>query len=92
MAMLARPNISETTFTFLESTSVAHVCRRSWKRISGKDVRLSKGLKRWAVTCWRESGSTLSEAKTRPFSRHRSPARTILLQLTFQMASEGFQS
>jgi len=36
--MLACPNISETTFgfTFLESKSVAHVCRRSWKRISGK--------------------------------------------------------
>jgi hypothetical protein len=76
MAMLAWPSISETTlgFTFLESKSVAHVCRRSWKRISGKPARLSKGLKRWAVTWWRDSGSPLSEAKMSPFSRHRSPA------------------
>jgi hypothetical protein len=75
MAMLACPNISETTFgfTFFESKSVAHVCRRSWKRISGKPARLSKGLNRWAVTCWRESGSPLSEAKMRPFSCHRPP-------------------
>ncbi len=79
MAMLAWPNFSETTFgfTFLESNSVAHVCRRSWKRISGKPARLSKGLKRLAVTCWRFSGSPLSEAKMRPFSRHRSPASPI---------------
>jgi hypothetical protein len=77
--MLAWPSISETTFgfTFLESKSVAHVCRRSWKRISGKLVRLSKGLKRRAVTCWRESGSPLSEANIRPFSRYRSPAWSI---------------
>ena len=61
-----------------ESKSVAQVCRRSWKRISGKPARLSKGLRRWAVTRWRESGSPLSEAKMRPFSRHRSPDRSIL--------------
>jgi hypothetical protein len=74
--MLACPDISETTFgfTFLESKSVAHVCQRSWKRISGKPARLSKGLKRRAVMCWRESGSPLSEAKIRPFSLHRPPA------------------
>jgi len=35
MAMLACPSISETTFglTFLDSRSVAQVCRRSWKRV-----------------------------------------------------------
>jgi hypothetical protein len=77
--MLAWPSISETTFgfTFLESKSVAHVCRRSWKRNSGKPARLSMGLKRRAVTCWRESGEPLSEAKMRPFSRHTPPARSI---------------
>ena len=93
MAMLAWPSISETTFgfTFLESKSVAHVCRRSWKRISGKPARLSKGLKRRAVMCCRESGEPLSEAKMRPFSRHRSPARSIFPQLTLQVASERFQ-
>jgi hypothetical protein len=79
MAMLAWPNISETTsgFTFLESKSVAHVCRRSWKRIFGKPACLSKGLKRRAVTCWRESGSPFSEAKMRPFSRYRPHTQSI---------------
>ena len=41
MAILACPNISETIlgFTFLDSSSVAHACRRSWKRICGHLVR-----------------------------------------------------
>jgi hypothetical protein len=68
MAIVECPSISETTFGFTlrVSSGVAHVCRRSWKRISGKPARLSKGLKRWAVTCWRESG----EPSLTPVSRH----------------------
>jgi hypothetical protein len=75
MAIVACPNISETTLglTFLDSSSVAHVCRKSWKRISGSAARLRSGLKRWAVTCWRESGSSVSEVNIRPFSRHSPP-------------------
>ena len=50
--MVECPSISETTFglTFLVSSSVAHVCRRSWKRICGSPARLSRGLKRCAVS------------------------------------------
>jgi len=33
-------------FMFLDSSSVAHVCRRSWKRICGS---FNKGLKRCVV-------------------------------------------
>jgi hypothetical protein len=46
MAMLAWPNISETIlgFTFLVISSVAHVCRRSWKRICDSPACLRSGL------------------------------------------------
>jgi hypothetical protein len=51
MAMVACPNISETTLglTFFVSSRVAHVCLRSWKRIFGSPACLSKGLKRCVV-------------------------------------------
>jgi hypothetical protein len=41
------PSISETTlaFTSRPSSSVAHVWRRSWKRISGSPARFRSGLK-----------------------------------------------
>jgi hypothetical protein len=75
MAMVACPSISETILglTFLDSSSVAHVCRRSWKRIFGSPARLSRGLKRWVVKSRRSKGSPTSEANMRPFSRHREP-------------------
>jgi hypothetical protein len=46
------PNISETIFgfTFLPRRSVAHVCRRSWKRICGSPARFRSGLNLWVVT------------------------------------------
>ena len=41
------PSISETILglTFSDKSSVAQVCRTSWKRICGNPARLSKGLK-----------------------------------------------
>jgi hypothetical protein len=41
------PSISETIlgFTLRERSSVAQVCLRSWKRISGSPARLSSSLK-----------------------------------------------
>jgi hypothetical protein len=55
MVMVACPNISERTLalTFLDTSKVAHVVLRSSKRICGKPVRSSRGLKRCAVTYWR---------------------------------------
>jgi hypothetical protein len=43
----ACPSISETILglTSLPSSSVAHVCRRSWKRIGRSPASLSSGLK-----------------------------------------------
>jgi hypothetical protein len=51
MAMVACPNISESTLglMFFVSSRVAHMCLRSWKRIWGRPARLSRGLKRCVV-------------------------------------------
>jgi hypothetical protein len=79
--MVACPNISETILglTFLDSSSVAQVCRRSWNRIGGNPAGSSKGLKRRAVTYWRRRSSPISEANIRPFSCHREPTLSISL-------------
>lgn len=47
METFACPSISETIFgwTPLVSSSVAQVCLRSWKRMSGRPARRSRGLK-----------------------------------------------
>jgi len=44
--MVACPNISETTLglTFFVSSSVAHVCRRSWKGVVSGSFALEKRL------------------------------------------------
>lgn len=47
METFACPSISETIFgwTPLVNSSVAQVCLRSWKRMSGRPARRSRGLK-----------------------------------------------
>ena len=44
--MVACPSISETILglTFLDSSRVAHVCRRSWNRVSGGSPALRRSL------------------------------------------------
>jgi hypothetical protein len=51
MAMLACPRISETILglTFLERSSVAHLCLKSWNLIPGNSARLRNDLKRCVV-------------------------------------------
>jgi hypothetical protein len=73
------PSISETIFGFTlrVSSSVAHVCRRSWKRICGNPARFRSGLNERRVRLWRLSGSPVSEANMRPFSLHREPTLSI---------------
>jgi hypothetical protein len=73
--MVECPSISETIFgsTLRVSSSVAHVCRRSWKRICGSSARFRSGLKERRVRLWRLMGSPVSEANMRPFSLHREP-------------------
>ena len=62
------PSISETIFGFTlrVSSSVAHVCLRSWKRISGNPTRLRRGLNFCFVTARLSSGSPVSDANIRP--------------------------
>jgi hypothetical protein len=45
--MVACPSISETILglTFLYSSNVAHVCRRSWNRMAGSPAFSSSGSK-----------------------------------------------
>src|SRR5215217_4947812 len=68
MAMVECPSISETIFGFTlrVSSSVAHVCRRSWKRISGSPARFRSGLNFCFVTARLSSGSPVSDANIRP--------------------------
>ena len=62
--MVECPSISETIFGFtLRVSSVAHVCLRSWKRISGSPTRFSSGLNERRARLWRLMGSPVSEAK-----------------------------
>jgi hypothetical protein len=70
MAIVECPSISDTIFGFTlrVSSSVAHVCRRSWKRISGSPARFSGGLTFSFVTARLSSGSPVSEANIGPFS------------------------
>jgi hypothetical protein len=53
--MVECPSISETIFGFRlrVRSSVAHVCRRSWKRISGSPARFRSGLNERRVRLWR---------------------------------------
>ncbi len=66
--MVEWPSISEATsgFTLRVSSSVAQVCRRSWKRISGSPARFRSGLNFSLVTTRLSSGSPVSEANMRP--------------------------
>ena len=75
MAIVACPSISETIFGFTlrVRSSVAQVCRRSWKRISGRPACFSSGLNFSAVTARLSRGSPVSDANIRPFSLHREP-------------------
>ena len=75
MAMEECPSISETIFGFTlrVRSSVAHVCRRSWKRISRNPARLRRGLNFSLVTARLSSGSPVSEANMRPFSLQSEP-------------------
>jgi hypothetical protein len=72
--MLACPSISESTLAFLDSSNVAHVCRRSWKRIGGSLAPLEQGLEAVRSNVASNQGFLTSEAKMRLFSRHREPA------------------
>jgi hypothetical protein len=71
--MVECPSTSETIFGFTlrVSSNVAHVCRRSWKRISGSPARFRSDLNERRVRLWRLMGLPVSEAKMRPFSLHR---------------------
>src|SRR4051794_15683541 len=88
MAMLAWPSISETILglTFFSSSSVAQVCRRSWKRIFDTPTQ-SRSFRQWRVMRWRSKGSPISEVTIT-----RSPASgaqpLYLPPLALQMASE----
>src|SRR5215208_893782 len=77
MVMEACPSSSETTFTLTPSlnSSVAHVCRRSWKRRSSRTlaralIRLKERLRRFEGL----NGEPVSLGKTRPWSC-QSPAK-----------------
>ena len=73
--MVECPSISDTIFGFTlrVRSSVAHVWRRSWKRISGSPARFRSGLNFSVVMVRLSSGSPVSEANIRPFSVHREP-------------------
>ena len=73
--MVECPSISETIlgFTLLLSSNVAHVCRRSWKRISVGPARFRSGLNERRVRLWRLMGLPVSDAQMRPISKHREP-------------------
>ena len=83
------PSTSETIFGFTlrVSSSVAHVCRRSWERISGSLDRFRSGLNERRVRLWRLRGSSVSEANMRPFSLHSDPIYFSLVAL--QVVIEG---
>jgi hypothetical protein len=70
MLRLACPKVSWTILglTFFLASSVAHVCLRSWKRISGRPARLRRGLKWRFTTFWVSSGVPLPVADTSPES------------------------
>src|SRR5215208_6217542 len=94
MAMVECPSISETIFGFTlrVSSSVAHVCRRSWKRISGSPARFRSGLNFCFVTARLSSGSPVSDANMRPSASpglHREPYPIYLRELALQVALEG---
>jgi hypothetical protein len=86
MAMDECPSISETIFGFTlrVSSSVAHVCRRSWKRISGSPACFRSGLNFSLVTARLSSGYPVSEANMRPFSLHREPTLSISASWRFR--------
>ncbi len=97
MAMVEWPSISETIlgFTFLASSRVAQVCRRSWKRISWSPARFSSGLNFSLVTARLSSGSPVSEANMRPSASpglHREPTSIYLRKLALQVALEDLCS
>ena len=52
------PSISETIFGFTlrVSSNVAHVCRRSWKRICGSSARFRSDLNERRVRLWAVEG------------------------------------
>ena len=77
--MVACPSSSCTTFACspFDSRMVAHVWRRSWNLICGSPAFVSSGLKERCVRLWRFRGVPIYVANTRPFSRHREPARSI---------------
>src|SRR5215207_6146424 len=83
------PSISETIFGFTlrVSSSVAHVCRRSWKRISGSPARFRSGLNFCFVTARLSSGSPVSDANIRPSASpglHREPTLSISASWRFR--------
>ena len=67
------------------------MCRRSWKRICGSPARLSKGLKRCVVMSRRSSGSPALGGEYEAVLAPQGAGPVYLLQLTLQVASEGFQ-
>ena len=71
MDTVAWPSISWTIFgcTFFESNSVAHVCRRSWKRIVGSPALPMRRRRFLLRTFEGLSGAPVSDVKTSPWSR-----------------------
>jgi hypothetical protein len=62
--------------TSLLSNRVAHVCLRSWKRISGRPAFRSRGLKERVTSSWRPNGVPTRVVNTSPLSSH-SPASLV---------------
>jgi hypothetical protein len=58
----------------LLSSKVAHVCRRLWKRMSGRPARFKSGLKEQRVRLWRLQGAPRSAQNRSPQTSHMFPS------------------